>query len=130
MDADALTPAVGGLLLAVLSWATWRINQLRADTRQVRDQVQNTHSTNLREDLDGVRGALDRLAVVVDHVRRENASSLGTIRQDLGIVRADQRGVYKDVASLRDDVSTLRSHQSLTAREVAVLRAHVTEGDT
>lgn len=88
------------------------------DAKGARDQVQNSHTTNFRDDLDSLR--------------REMSSSFGSLRKDVGSTRDDLRGLHKDISGVRQDVADVRSAQSTGRREVQRLaesfRQHVMGG--
>lgn len=69
-----------------------RLDKLHAKTEVVRDQVQNSHGTNLRDDLDGIRGEMregfrsiedrqDLAAQTVVDVRKEAQQAAGQVDQ-------------------------------------------------
>lgn len=89
----ALQYLVSPAILLVLGWILNRkINTVRDDTSATRYQVQNSHETNLREDLDA-------------------------IREDIGHVHGEVREARRDIGGLReDDTQQRRDIRSLTGR--------------
>ena len=80
---------------------------------QTLDQVQNTHTVNLRADLDEK----------FDGLRAEFAG----IRTDLGAVREDIGGLHSETRSLRDDMGGLRADSRRDRTQVAATRASLDE---
>lgn len=69
----AVVAAVGIVIVAVITTRT------RQHTRQIRDQVENHHNTNLREELDSRHA--------------ETAKWFRDVRRDLGGIREELRGM-------------------------------------
>ncbi|MFY1688187.1 DUF2746 domain-containing protein [Plantactinospora sp. WMMB782] len=65
----------------------------RRQLREVKEQVANNHSTNLRDDvdrvIDGLNNATAALAQVLENQRRHDAEIAG-VRQDLRIEREER----------------------------------------
>jgi hypothetical protein len=59
-------------LLAVSAVLAYLRDHLVTPVAEVREQVKNTHESNLREDIDGLAGRMDRLADSFDQARRED----------------------------------------------------------
>lgn len=77
-----------------------------AATEQVREQVQNSHATNLRHDLDAIH------------------TSIRGVQSDLTDVRDDQRVLHRDVRGIHRDVSDLRNGARVQDRRIAWLETH------
>ena len=71
-----------------------RLNRQDRELKVVRDHVANTHTTNLRDDLDGVGAKVDR---VIDSLNMERAER-----------RADTRGMRQEIQFIREDIVTLK----------------------
>lgn len=67
----------------------------RRDLSEIKDQVKNTHETNLREDLD-LKFA-------------ELGTALGGVKSDLASVRDDIGGLHSETRDLRKDVTGIRT---------------------
>lgn len=62
----ALITTTGGLLIAVLA----KLNKVGKDAGAAREQVQNDHETNLRDDFDGKHEVIDaKLDLVLEVVK-------------------------------------------------------------
>ena len=71
-----------------------RLNRQDQELKVVRDHVANTHTTNLRDDLDGVGAKIDR---VIDSLNMERAER-----------RADTRGMRQEIQFIREDIVGLK----------------------
>lgn len=81
----------------------------------IREQVQNTHSTNLRDDLDEKIGTLSRqVSVVIDAQQ--------AAREDVGGLHSEVRALRKDIAGVRTDARQDRRTAAETRR---VLDEHI-----
>jgi hypothetical protein len=86
-------------LIAVITFGLFQVvssyvgnRHQRRELVAVRDQVQNAHPTNLREDIDAIR------------------TDLGGLREEIGDLRRhDLRGIREDINNLHSDVSAERA---------------------
>ncbi|AVO22508.1 hypothetical protein PBI_PAEDORE_25 [Streptomyces phage Paedore] len=85
-----------GTLVELLRRQNNAINEVRENAQEARDQVANTHSTNLRDDLDRV---IDGLEAVLagqarhDEALRQHGREIGGLRTDLAHERAERLAV-------------------------------------
>ena len=78
---------------------------------RIRHQVENSHKTNFRDDLDSFRGEVQQ---GFNHMRGEITN-----------VRSDVAGVHSDILSIRKDVTELRKADSEQAKEITHLAGEV-----
>ncbi|MGZ2360722.1 DUF2746 domain-containing protein [Streptomyces sp. 372A] len=84
-----VTAALAGVLVELVRRQGSAIAEVREHAQEARDQVSNTHSTNLRDDLDRVISGLDRvLAGQADHSR-----DIRDLRADLSHERVERLAV-------------------------------------
>ncbi|PFG16269.1 uncharacterized protein DUF2746 [Propionicimonas paludicola] len=95
---------------ALVTWLTQR--RTRQDVTAIKEQVANTHTTNLREDLDRLSTALTEglTKLGADHL-----AAVESIREDIGGLHSETRDLRKDIAGVRTDARQDR-------RAVAALR--------
>ncbi|MFF4244298.1 DUF2746 domain-containing protein [Streptomyces sp. NPDC001822] len=87
--------ALVGVLVEMVRRQGTALAQVREHTEEARDQVSNTHSTNLRDDLDRVIAGLDRvLEGQVEHSR-----DIRGLRADLSHERAERLAVSERLDS-------------------------------
>lgn len=107
-----LNQTTATVLVALLGAATTVLSLLLKRTGEVRHQVKNSHGTNLRDDLDDTRSEIEAVREVAEHaVRAARKASDDTVqlredvqagRAETGEVRADVRGLRKDIGRLSD----------------------------
>ena len=98
----ALITAVAGIVgIAIQQARQHKRTKAQSETLEVvRSQVQNDHGTNLRDDVDRVTDAVNRIEQSVSYI----ASELQGIRKDVG--RLDRRDI-EDTADLRETRTAL-----------------------
>ncbi|MEU9126573.1 DUF2746 domain-containing protein [Kitasatospora sp. NPDC048540] len=87
--AGAVTVAAVGVVVELLRRQGRAISEVRDHAQEARDQVANTHSTNLRDDLDRVIAGLDR--VLDGQARHEEA--LHDLRREVAHERSERLAV-------------------------------------
>lgn len=92
--------AIASLLTAIF---TPIVNNLVA----VRKQVQNSHETNLRDDLDDKHDETSSLLRQILATQKEHGGAIVGIRQDLRQLRVVDRDTGRDVAEVRGTVQDL-----------------------
>lgn len=105
---------------AVTTWITQRGTRRHvAETQEsvgiIREQVQNTHEMNLRDDLDEKIGGLDRKI-------GQLADAQQAAREDVGGLHSEVRALRLDVAGVRTDARQDRRDAAETRR---VLDEHI-----
>ncbi|MFF8845490.1 DUF2746 domain-containing protein [Streptomyces sp. NPDC015127] len=92
----ALVTAGGTVVVAVIGVFAELLRRQTATLSEVRDQVSNTHDTNLRDDLDSVMHRLDR---VIDNQTRQNEAlerhgrDLTSLREEIAHERRERLSV-------------------------------------
>lgn len=127
----AVTTALAGVVVALinrpvrkkLDAAEKKLGAVAADAREARDQTANTHTTNLREDLDEKFAEVLTAVSEVKDVQREHG-------RDIGGLRADHRQTRTELGHLREVVDgnaseSRRQHTALARR----LERHLNPGE-
>ena len=99
----AIITTLGAVIVGLLGYLGVAHAGLRRDAKATREQVQNSHSTNLRDDLDDVRR---NLALVLDS-QQSNTALLRSHGYELGHLRRDiqqERSERERLDSRFDDV--------------------------
>lgn len=114
LDKDTAT-----VLVALIGAAATLLSLLFQRLGEVRHQVKNSHGTNLRDDIDRLAERLGRVEGNAAHaVRAARKASDDTVqlredvqagRQETGEVRADVRGLRKDIGRLTDAINKEKS---------------------
>ncbi|MFE9254027.1 DUF2746 domain-containing protein [Streptomyces sp. NPDC006879] len=85
-----------GIAAEFLRRQTRALNEVREHTQEARDQVSNTHSTNLRDDLDSVMYRIDRVLAGQerhDEALRAQAEDIAGLRSDIAHERRERLAV-------------------------------------
>lgn len=111
----ALVTGLFGTIIAVLQShrATGKkIDAVATNAAEAREQVKNSHKTNLRDDMDAlhadVREALRRLTEQSDDLRR-HGSEISGIRRDFQIEREERLAVSRRVDHIYEVIATTPS---------------------
>ena len=100
--AALITFLIGPAVIAILgARLTRKVNHLSADTKATRHQVENSHSTNLRDDQDDKHAELVELVKAVIGAQKSQGAEIGGVREEL-------RGVRRDVSDLRGELGVER----------------------
>lgn len=81
-----MVSALGAVLVALLHRQNVKLNRMGAHVRQAREQVRNSHGTNLRDDLDKVIDGVGRLLLGQDR----QSSEIAGLRKDLRVEREER----------------------------------------
>ncbi|MFF3249745.1 DUF2746 domain-containing protein [Actinacidiphila glaucinigra] len=84
-----VTVALIGIVAELLRRQAGALAEVREHAREARDQVSNTHSTNLRDDLDSVMSRIDR---VID-AQEVHGRELAGLREDIAHERRERLAV-------------------------------------
>lgn len=94
--------------------AAWpKLREFAADIRTVRDQVQNSHTINLRDDVDGKH----------DETTGQNVQILEQLEGLRDLVERRFEGVSSDVRGVRRDIGRHSDHLRTHDEELKSLRA-------
>lgn len=99
---------VGSTVL--LAWFSRGLRKDRSDLVAVREQVENDHPTNLRNDMDRQSAAIADVAAMVEEL-------IGDVKG----LRKDHFATRDDVAGLRGEIRDVRLAQTAFERRVADL---------
>ena len=97
ITAPEVIAALTLVVVGVLTWFTVRLklstDRMQETVNQTHEQVTNTHSTNLRDDMDGVSGGIESLSRLVQSVSDQQAQTAGR----LAMLAASQQGGFKRI---------------------------------
>ena len=100
ITAPEVVTLITAVVVGVLTWITVNIkrstDRMRETVDQTHDQVTNTHTTNLRDDMDGVSGGIETLRRLIQSVsdqQAQMAEKLASVdsRQAEGFKRMDHQ---------------------------------------
>ncbi|ONI83509.1 hypothetical protein ALI22I_34000 [Saccharothrix sp. ALI-22-I] len=85
-----------GIVAGLLKRQDKKLSEVKEHTAEARKQVQNSHSTNLRDDLDKVISGLGQVLAGQarhDEALRQHGQEIGGLRRDLTHERAERLAV-------------------------------------
>lgn len=112
----AVVTTVGVVLVALIGVLTTMLQRQHKTLGVVREQVQNSHSTNLRDDVDRVLDGVSQLA----EMSRAHGYELGHLRRDL-----QQERVERQHLSERLDEHVIVASASAAAATAAAATAAI-----
>ncbi|WJN62569.1 tail needle protein [Streptomyces phage phiScoe1] len=86
---STVTVALVGVVVELLRRQANAINEVREHALEARDQVANTHSTNLRDDLDAVAHRIDRVLAL----QEQHGTDIAALRSDIAHERRERLAV-------------------------------------
>jgi chromosome segregation ATPase len=102
--------ALVGVIAELLRRQAGAINEVREHTQEARDQVANTHSTNLRDDLDAVAYRIDRVLAL----QERHSEELSALRSEINHERRERLSVAErlddHIEDTRPVVAAMRRH--------------------
>lgn len=97
VTAPEVITALTLVVVGVLTWFTVRLkrstDRMQETVDQTHEQVANTHSTNLRDDMDGVSGGIDTLRRLVQSVSDQQAQTA----EKLSLLATSQSDGFKRI---------------------------------
>ncbi|PRB01740.1 DUF2746 domain-containing protein [Microbacterium sp. MYb64] len=110
-----LDGTVAKILIALIGAASTFMGLLVSRLGEVRHQVKNDHGTNFRDDLDSARREIKQVREIAQHAVRANRDTNANVTQlredvqagrlETGEVRADVRGLRKDIGRALDIIT-------------------------
>jgi hypothetical protein len=82
----AIVGLVGTVLTILLGRQHKALGEVRKHSREANEQVSNSHTTNLRDDIDRLH---DDVRAVLD-ISRQHAKEIGGLREDLRVEREER----------------------------------------
>lgn len=118
VGAGVVTTAMFRKLASTIDSIKIKQIEIQDDSKAIRNQTENHHGTNLRNDIDAVRDSLDRITrslerTDAEHSRREEAAD-----------RA-MEGIREDIRPIREEMMQLRMGIQANGIEIDRLRRRV-----
>lgn len=122
--AGGIGVAVVGALAEFVRRQGKAINEVREHSQEARKQVQNSHSTNLRDDVDRVLAGIEKLvAGQANHAEalRQHGREIGGLRRDIAHERVERLEVAR---RLDGHLTTVASATAATVAAVVGTDTH------
>ncbi|MEU9795074.1 DUF2746 domain-containing protein [Streptomyces sparsogenes] len=84
-----VTVALVGVVVELLRRQAGALREVREHAQEARDQVANTHTTNLRDDLDAVAERIDRVLAL----QEQHSADIAALRTDIAHERRERLAV-------------------------------------
>ena len=108
--AELLDEPLARVLVALLGASGTLLGLVLQRTAEVRHQVKNSHTTNMRDDMDAQAQAIADVRQIAEHaVRAARKASHDTVqlREDVQALRTDHTGTAADIRGIRRDIGRL-----------------------
>lgn len=105
----AIVTAIGTILVALVGVALELLRRNHKRLGAVKDQVQNNHTENLRDDVDRLLSGVDQLLAGQEHqdqVLREHTRDINGLRTELRHERVERLDVERRMDEIRRDRRT------------------------
>lgn len=113
-----------GILTALVARSSSHAKAAARDSKAARDQVQNSHTTNLRVEQDERHDEIVHLVQLVS----KGVENLESIQLEHGkridMIHSDSRGIKKDVGRISDVTSDLREQHAIIKERLHALELH------
>lgn len=122
------------LLIVWLKWGAPQWERLNSKVRSIKEQTNNSHETNLRDDLDKVIAQVEQMSETLTQMQGDTNSTLQSVVKQLNIIaddfataRVEHADFRKDIGGLRDEMRHARkrhdaSEDRITAIETRSVR--------
>lgn len=126
------TVSVGAVLFALLAaWNKWGAPQwerLNSRVSSIKEQTNNSHETNLRDDLDKVLAQVEQVSGALEQMNSETNTAmqnvmkqLDVIAEDFAVARAEHADFRKDIGGLRDEMRHARKRHDASEDRITAI---------
>ena len=137
-------PVLDGIIQAVVSvgavffslliiWNKWCAPQwerLNFKVRSIKEQTNNSHETNLRDDLDKVLAQVEQVSAALTQMQGDTNTALqsvgkqlDTIAEDFATARVEHADFRKDIGGLRDEMRHARKRHDASEDRITAIEA-------
>lgn len=116
------------LLIVWLKWGAPQWERLNAKVRSIKEQTNNSHETNLRDDLDKVLERVEQASVALTQMQGDTNTALQSMGKQLDIIaedfataRAEHADFRKDIGGLRDEMRHARKRHDASEDRITAI---------
>jgi len=116
------------LLIVWLRWGAPQWERLNAKVRSIKEQTNNSHETNLRDDLDKVLEQVEQVSAALARMQSETNTALlnvvkrlDAIAEDFAAARVEHADFRKDIGGLRDEMRHARKRHDASEDRIIAL---------
>ena len=126
------TVSVGAVLFALLvAWNKWGAPQwerLNSRVSSIKEQTNNSHETNLRDDLDKVLAQVEQVSGALEQMNSETNTAMQNVMKQLDVIaedftaaRAEHADFRKDIGGLRDEMRHARKRHDASEDRITAI---------
>lgn len=116
------------LLIVWLKWGAPQWERLNSKVRSIKEQTNNTHETNLRDDLDKVLERVEQVSAALTQMQGDTNTALqsvvkhlDTIAGDFATARVEHADFRKDIGGLRDEMRHARKRHDASEDRITAI---------
>lgn len=116
------------LLIVWLKWGAPQWERLNSKVRSIKEQTNNSHETNLRDDLDKVLERVEQVNAALTQMQGETNTALqsvgkqlDTIAEDFATARVEHADFRKDIGGLRDEMRHARKRHDASEDRITAI---------
>lgn len=116
------------LLIVWLKWGAPQWERLNSKVRSIKEQTNNSHETNLRDDLDKVLERVEQVNAALKQVQGETNTALqsvgkqlDTIAEGFATARVEHADFRKDIGGLRDEMRHARKRHDASEDRITAI---------
>ena len=116
------------LLIVWLKWGAPQWERLNSKVRSIKEQTNNSHETNLRDDLDKVIAQVEQVSATLTQMQGETnptlqsvVKQLDTIAGDFVTARVEHADFRKDIGGLRDEMRHARKRHDASEDRITAI---------
>lgn len=116
------------LLIVWLKWGAPQWERLNSKVRSIKEQTNNSHETNLRDDLDKVLDRVDQVSAALTQMQGDTNTALqsvgkqlDTIAEDFATARVEHADFRKDIGGLRDEMRHVRKRHDASEDRITAI---------
>ena len=116
------------LLIVWLKWGAPQWERLNAKVRSIKEQTNNSHETNLRDDLDKVLERVEQVSGALEQMNSETNTAMQNVMKQLDVIaedftaaRADHADFRRDIGGLRDEMRHARKRHDASEDRITAI---------
>lgn len=116
------------LLIVWLKWGAPQWERLNSKVRSIKEQTNNSHETNLRDDLDKVIAQVEQVCSMLTQMQgdtntalRSVGKQLDTIAENFATARVEHADFRKDIGGLRDEMRHARKRHDASEDRITAI---------
>lgn len=116
------------LLIVWLKWGAPQWERLNSKVRSIKEQTNNSHETNLRDDLDRVLAQVEQVSGALEQMNSETNTAMQNVMKQLDVIagdfvtaRVEHADFRKDIGGLRDEMRHARKRHDASEDRITAI---------